>query len=403
MSEAPSESGFSGRTMGILIGVGALAFMAVLALMAWSPELTKRSSAGQHPYSKSATGYAAFAALLEGRGTMVQVSRLQRTIESRERGLAILTLLPSGQTKALEELYLEEPVLLVAPKWRSEQRRSKPSWDDKMIPLSEEFAAAPLQVFDAAAELVNSDAPTRIDTPYGTFKPKFIDTIQTLKSDEFEPIIEVDGNILLGRWIDTDVYILSDPDLMNTLGLTEFENARLATHIIDELRYSREDPVIFDATLHGFERSESLLKLALDVPFIGATLTALMAAFLLAWAAVTRFGTPLKEARSIALGKEALAESSAGLIVMAGREKRFAPSYASMIRRWAARSVGAPRTMPDAELAKLLDAMSKSARTRHTYSELSGAMSAPAKNPSDLITKSRRLFGWLKEITHADK
>jgi hypothetical protein len=95
--------------------------------------------------------------------------------------------------------------------------------------------------------------------------------------------------------------------------------------MINMMRYSDDEPIIFDATLHGFTRSENLLQMMFDIPFLGVTLVALAAALLLGWAASIRFGPPARETRAIALGKQALADNSAGLVSMARRETRMAP------------------------------------------------------------------------------
>ena len=166
--------------------------------------------------------------------------------------------------------------------------------------------------------------PGRIATPFGQTAIKPDLQLQLLQSEELTPIIRTGEGALLSQLPGRDIYILADPDLINTFGLAERENARLAMQMINMLRYSEDEPIIFDATLHGFTRSENLLQMMFDIPFLGVTLVALAAALLLGWAATIRFGPPARETRAIALGKQALADNSAGLVSMARRETRMA-------------------------------------------------------------------------------
>ena len=194
------------------------------------------------------------------------------------------------------------------------------------------------------------------------------------------------------------MYVLSDPDMINTFGLSDIENARFATQMMDFLRYDKNEPIIFDATLHGFVRSENLLQMIFDIPFLGATLTALASAILLGWAALVRFGPPVREGRAIAFGKQALADNSAGLITMARRETRMAPGYLHTIRRRAARDVGAPKTLTEAQLTALFDRLGPEEDSGKRFTELASGLNAPATSREDLMTRARDLFRWRKGI-----
>ena len=109
-------------------------------------------------------------------------------------------------------------------------------------------------------------------------------------------------------------------------------------------------PILIDAARHGFERSENLLKMMFSVPYIGVTIVALAAALLLGWAAAIRFGPPMREERAIALGKQALADNSAGLVAMARREaiqtNEWARRTDEAIEELRAFIAGAPQPSP---------------------------------------------------------
>ena len=135
-----------------------------------------------------------------------------------------------------------------------------------------------------------------------------------------------------------------------------------------------------------------------DIPFLGATLTALATAGLLGWAAFIRFGPPVTEGRAIALGKQALADNSAGLITMARRETRMAPGYLNMIRRRVAREIGAPRNLTEAQLSELFDRLGQDTQSGKQFTEMEAGLRQPSANREDLMNKARDLYRWRKGI-----
>jgi hypothetical protein len=208
----------------------------------------------------------------------------------------------------------------------------------------------------------------------------------------------VGDGTLLAFDSERSLYILSDPDAFNTFGLANRDNARFAVQLIDYLRYDPAQPILLDATLHGFERSENLLKMMFSVPYIGVTLVALAAALLLGWAAAIRFGPPQREERAIALGKQALADNTAGLVTMARRETRMAPGFLALIRRRLAREIGAPRTLNETQVSELFDRLGPEPETGRIYSQMEADLKTPAASREDLLTKAQALYRWRKEI-----
>ena len=188
----------------------------------------------------------------------------------------------------------------------------------------------------------------------------------------------------------TRTYVLSDPDLLNTMGLATPEGAAAATALISALAGDRA--VFFDLAGAGFGRTENLLTLALEPPFSAATLTVLLAGALLAWAATARFGPPKADPVGLGLGKAALADQAATLLEASGRDVTLGPRYAALTRRRIARLLG-NEAMPDAALARTAK--------RAGLADL-GPASAAAHDASDapsLLRAARRLHALTTHLT----
>jgi hypothetical protein len=393
-----SASPISARVAAILIAVAAISFGAVLVMAGWAPEMRDRNQAGDHPYSTSAIGYNGLVRLLESVDYPVEVSRLESDLESRSWGLMIITLPAYGGLYVLDDKNLLPTTLAVLPKWSgiTDPMNATRQADTSFIDARD--LNDTLRVVYPQAEILRVPVPGRIETPFGetTIKPDV--RLQLIKDPSLETIIGTDGGALLAYDATRGVYLLSDPDMLNTFGLARRENARFAVQLIDFLRYDAEEPILLDATLHGFERSENLLKMLFSVPYIGATLVALAAALLLGWAATIRFGPPLSEARAIALGKQALADNSAGLVTMARREAKMAPGFLALVRRRLAREIGAPKTLTEAQVSDMFDRLGPDPETGRVFSQMEAELKEPATGREDLLAKARALYRWRKEI-----
>ncbi|MEZ6002195.1 DUF4350 domain-containing protein [Hyphomonas sp.] len=392
-----SAAPFAARTVAILIAVAVFSFGAIMVLAGWSPELRDRDRAGDHPFSTSAIGYNGIVQLLEAQGYPVEISRFKSNLDSNY-GLMVLTLSTRGMHKPLQEYDLQPDTLIVLPKWSGMVDWSNPSRLKDTDLATESSIISVLEDLGIDADIVRADVPDGVETPFGRMALKPDLKLQLLQSDELTPIVRTPDGALLSELSGRGVYILSDPDLINTFGLAERENARFAMQMFNLMRYDEDEPIVFDATLHGFTRSENLLQMMFDIPFFGVTLVALAAALLLGWAASIRFGPPARETRAIALGKQALADNSAGLVSMARRETRMAPGYLSLIRRRLARQIGAPRNLTEAQLSELFDRLGPEDVSGKTFSQIEAGMRGPAASREHLMHKARDLWRWRRDI-----
>ncbi|WP_340692383.1 hypothetical protein [Hyphomonas sp.] len=398
MSDSPGNSPFTARTMAVLLTIAIVSFGAVMVLAGWAPELRDRNHAGDHPFSTSALGFNGIVQLLEDQDYPVEVSRLEHRLERRDWGLMVVTLSPWGMSGKLQDVTLQPTTLIVLPKWTGQTdpfnaRRQRDTRFMAARRLNDMLAE-----LDIDGEIGRIDVPAWTDTPFGDMALKPDLNMQVIQSKSLAPIVSTDDGILLGKLDGGDIYILADPDMLNTFGLAERENARFAVQLMDWLRYDEAEPIIFDATLHGFVRSENLLQMMFDIPFVGATLAAFAAAFLLGWAALVRFGPTARETRVIALGKQALVDNSAGLFTMARRETHLAPGYLTMMRRRVAREIAAPKTMTETQLSALFDRLGPEEQSGKTFSQIERGLRTASASREELMTKARELYRWRRDI-----
>ncbi|MBY9067946.1 hypothetical protein K1X12_13630 [Hyphomonas sp. WL0036] len=394
---AQGDSPFSVRIVAILIAIALIAFGGVMVLAGWAPELRERNVAGDHPYSTSALGYNGFVRLLTQQGIPVSISRLERDLEQRDWGVMIVTAPAFGNFREMSELDFQSSTLLVLPKWigHSDPLNSQHQADTYFIEAR--HLNNWVHEFYPDAEIVRAPpgTPVKGAIKTGALKPDV--RLQLIKSESLDTIVGTDTEALVAYDPTRGIYVLSDPDMINTFGLANRENALFATRLVNYLRTSELEPVLLDATIHGFTRSENLLKMLFSAPYIGATLIALAAALLLGWAATVRFGPPARDIRAIALGKQALADNSAGLISMARREIRMAPGYAAMIRRRLALALRLPRHLTEKQLTEVFDRLDGSDEEPR-FSELEAAIRGQTSSREDLVQKARELHQRRKEI-----
>jgi hypothetical protein len=222
-----------------------------------------------------------------------------------------------------------------------------------------------------------------------------IEGFQAVAGKKWEPLLtDGKGHTVLARLKGSKTYVLSDPDLVNTAALKDEGVARGAVALINRLPGSDSD-VAFDVTLAGFDDPKSLIRSMFGAPFLAATLLAILAAALMAFHAVNRFGSPRAEERRFAFGKRSLADNTAGLIRVMGRGPQMAPRYAAAVRRLAAKTLRGGR----ADDVQWLDAVERAGRITPTYNELLGE-AEKVETETALMKLAAKLHDWKSRITH---
>ncbi|MBP7704557.1 MAG: hypothetical protein KA105_04650 [Caulobacter sp.] len=423
MSAAARQEVFRGRTVGLMIVVGVLAFAALTVLSVYAPNLRKGDDGGPHALSKSAIGYAGAAAYFKARGDNVLISRGRLPVGAAD-GLLVLTPQLGHRRDTTDAVHFDGVRLVVLPKWHAGPDPRHPGWvrQGRIIP-AEMVGSSVLKGYPKGIELERRAGRSRPTLNLGDGVARRIgdiESFQTLKGPNLQAVVTDErGGILLARvaWpeakpsddsddVDEDealppeTYLLADPDLLNTQGLKSLATARATDVMIHNL--SDGGPLIFDATIHGFERSRSFLSLVFEPPFLGGTLCAVAAALLAGIGAAVRFGPVRVAPPPYAMGKTALVDTTAGLIRMARREHRMAEGYARLCRDLAARAVGAPRQLEAEQLEAFLDRLGTQRGTVARFSDLIKA-AREARNLTDLKTTARGLYDWRLEMTRENR
>lgn len=420
-TDATRGGRFSPRVVLAMIVVGVVAFAGFLVLSAYAPDLRGGQDGGGHALSRSAVGYAALERLLRADGVPTVISR---DAEPPAGGLWVLTPAPGAE---LDNLLEGEhgAVLVVLPKWDTAPNLQRRGWVRNGGPIAE---PAILRLLERLAS--SNRTPEAIEAAGG--KPtegnfsvgrrprpgavelqgtgglfegssrigfSSVDRLQTLEGEAFIPVlVDETGRTVLAQLQAPrqSVYVLSDPDLLNTYGL---RNARDATSAVLLMRsLSAGGAVTFDVTLHGFERGRGILRTAFEPPFLGATLCLVAAALLMGLHAAARFGPTARPGRVFALGKAALADNAAGLIALAGREARLLPAYAGDTRTAVAREIGAPRGLAGPELDAFLDRVGLTSGATEAWTALD-AQARLAHGADGALDVARRLSRWRMEMT----
>ncbi len=386
-----------------LVLVAVFSLSALGALSAYAPEISNGDDGRGHALSRSAIGYGGLVKLLQEIDRPVLLSRGTLRGGARD-GLLILTPPLGREENALETLRWEAgSVLVVLPKWEVIPDMTRQGWVREGGTLSPANALSVLPE-DVREGLVLSEDPAgsaprlisesgRLLAPAGP-----VQSLRTLSGPGWIPVItDGAGRGLVLTHDDTGLYVLADPDLLNTQGMDQPAKARAALALLDHLGPS-DQVIAFDLSLNGFSRPRSVLRLLLEPPLLGFTLCLLFAAALVGWQAMIRFQPHRHSGRAVALGKKALADNTAALVRLARRERAMAAPYAELVRAQAARAIAAPPSLSREASIALLDRLAKRQGAETTFAALS-AEADKARNAGDLMSVARSLMRWKLELT----
>ncbi|MGP1281625.1 MAG: DUF4350 domain-containing protein [Parasphingopyxis sp.] len=394
-----TASPFSARTVMLLVIAGIVGFAAFLLLTAYAPELRSGRDGRAHGLSTSAVGFRGVYTLLEATGA--DVGYLRTDDGTRNTGLTILTLEPGSDPDRIAALIDDRwgPLLIVLPKWMTfpvQGERDRVQWVDAGIGQTVAYLLSDLAAISVSTG--ETAAGARLQSGMLNQIPfRAPENLQTISGRDLSPLMETakDG-FVLANVHDTQIYILSDPDLINNQALADPERARAALMLLAELN-PNDGPYRFDLVANGFGGSRNLLTLAFDPPFLALTLCLLAAALLAGFQAIYRFGPTLRPPRAIAFGKRALVDNSAELLRLARREHLSSERYVAMTREAAVAAIGNPRQLDGDALDRWLDGLGP--KTMPPFTALARAAER-AHNRQDIRDAARALYDWRKAVTH---
>ena len=401
------DGGFRLTSMLWVVGLAVVGAIAFAVLSVYAPDLRTANDGQAHALSRSAVGFAGIVRLLNESGVPTVVSR-SAPLSGQDSSLLVLTPpgpVSEGQMNTL--LKRTGPVLIVPQKWPTEPDPRHPGW----VTTDSDLGAAKGQLVlnrPQSFTVKRSDAkfqPTLSPPaqpgffgagtvlPFGTIR-----WMQTVTPGEGRvELQDQSGRPVLVAAAQGRVYVLSDPDLLNNQGIADIRTAAGTVALIKAL-CGPNGSVVFDVTLNGFERARSPWRVALEPPFLAATLCCLAAAFLLGWRSVARFGPIERYGRAVALGKRALVDNAAGLIRLTRREPRMAGRYAALIRRSIATTVGAPRDLGPDALDAYLDRLGDPSGETKPFTALAAA-AAKSETEPELLRTAAALYTYQMELT----
>lgn len=396
----PSNGPITRRTAIALVVVGVLSFTALLVLGAYAPDMRGKTDPGAHALSPSAVGYAGMIQLLHDLGRPAVVAR--GAVPTASPSIMVLTIDHGDPATPLRGLPTTRnypwPILAVLPKWDTVPAFPRTDWVRKTS----------LREVDADGWVGDGKNVLKLDRLPDVAPHKLVwagsgRTLDTGRIDRFqvftampgwEPLItDQVGGVVLAHLPETNFYALSDPDLLNTQGISQIANARAGLAVLRSLPGDGSEPVFFDVTLNGLGRSRSLIKLMVEPPFVAATLSVFMALMLVGWAAFNRFGAARRPDRPFALGKRALADNQAALIRITRREARLGGRYVQAIRDLAARAFAVPRGLDQAGTDAFLDRLGDNRGAADRFTDIARD-AADAKTAKDLQNAAARLYRW---------
>jgi hypothetical protein len=395
---ADSQGPFNPRTMLLVVGVGVAAFIAMLVLGAYAPDLRSGHNGGSHALSNAATGFSGLVRLAGDTGRNPSIIRSESDLTNED--LAVVT--PDhGWTDLSSILARRGPraTLIVLPKWDVGPDEKNTGWVvvNRLLPTGDPertlYPSNPFLVRRTKGHgeaLVNLDRTMPSDLHF--LAPA---VVQTINGKGMQPLITTpSGAIVLAKVGSGNLYVLSEPDLINNHGMGDIRQAKAALALLDYLNSTNADGVLFDVTANGLGRSRSPLRLAFDAPFLGVTLTIFAAMLLAGWQALVRFGPVRRRERAIAFGKAALVDNSAALIRKAGREAHLGGRYAELVRERAAVLFRLPPALDESMASARLEALNP----KRSFAAAADA-AEQAQTRDELVSAARSLNQWLEEVS----
>ena len=251
----PRRGAFSPALMLALILVGVFSFSGFMLLSAFEPELSSGRDGRAHALSQSAVGFAGAVDLARASGAEVSVGRVAFDA-LRLESLVVLT--PQNQLSE-DELWDAEgtATLIVLPKWLVAGHPVRRGWVTRIETLAPAMIGNLIAEIAPGVVIAQAEDEASVRLKLGDGPPRdagSIANLQTIAGPNLVPIAaDAEGRpvlVLLKREEHVNVYILSDPDFLNTQGIADIDTARAGMAMLQAARVG-DAPIVFDVTLNG--------------------------------------------------------------------------------------------------------------------------------------------------------
>jgi hypothetical protein len=382
----------------------ATALFAISLYLMGGGELTSPEGVLPSTFSRSAIGHAGIAEVLQRLDIVVVKSR-QNSLDQLSRGSVLVIAEPRSGDKSEEmirTLVKAETILFVLPKRTGRASEKKAEWLGQAGERSIADAQGALRLLVPRGEVMRQGAPAWTANVTGIV-PSLAEPIQLMRSDRLTPIIAAGDRLLVGeiREARRRVWVLSDPDVIANHGLARPGNAALAVALIERLR-GAGGSVVFDETVHGYTaRSSNPFLLLFQFPFIVATAQIAIAALLVLWAAMGRFGAPEPMPPALSAGRQGLLQNMAKLIAFSGHESIMVRRYVQETIRTVARQLHAPAGLSGEPLLAWLARVGLARGVRTDCGEIARSaelLETGRRNFKGADRIAREIYRWKREM-----
>jgi hypothetical protein len=303
-----------------------------------------------------------------------------------------------------------DTVLIILPKWYGEPQRDNRRWLQDVAAIDADEVEAVLRALDSDDQVIRISPPERPENEIDELGIGALDfrvapdftTAQVVETDDDVAQTVAGQAVVYQLWndIDSDIHILTDPDLINNAGITRGNNARFSVHLINSLR--GDGPVVFDETLHGFAEEPSLWKAIFRFPLVLVTVHVTLLMVVVVWAGLGRFGPARGAPPPLAAGKEYLVRNTAALLRVAGHHghalERYLASAVDAVRV----ELHAPRDLAASAVPAWLERVRAARGGTIPFPELRDqvAEAVRTRNAKAVLVAADRVHRWRQEMTH---
>ncbi len=393
-----SANPFGTRTLAFIIGAGVVLLIGFLLMSGFGGALTPANPIHPSATSRAGIGFAGLRRIVEQVGLAGEDG--DATADWDHPGLLILT--PRADTtreqvgaildyRATDAL----PTLIVLPKWAVAPAEGNRNWAQELGLLPPTRLADMIPADTTLAVERGAGTGVRIAPVEGASAFVLPTTVQLASGEGLpQPDMAMDNGGVLLQPLGEDhvVHLLSEPDLLNNLGMKYPANAQAAIAMLRDLSGDEPTDIAFDMTLPRGGAERNLVQLMFTPPFLAVTIAIFAAALLAGFASANRFGPVRREARAVAFGRSALIDNIAALTRAARRVTSGGARHADAARERMAKRLHAPSDLSGEALNRWLDTR------RPGYGDIDRRL-RDARTEAELLEAAQELDDLQKELT----